>query len=159
MEVSIAEIKLKNPKVPQSMAMDEFQKWLDYKKTKITLVFNQSSSKDEDEDEEESSKATTEIIEAIMDGNLIVNEDLSLSYNLMFPVKDDSGQTALGSLTMKPRLTADEVAQATKGVTKKDPQGVFIGYLHVLSGEVKGLIRKIDSQDYSLLQKIVMYFL
>lgn len=159
MEVSIAEIKLKDPKVPQSMAMEEFQKWLDYKKTKINLVFNESSSKEDDEDEEESSKATTEIITAIMDGNLVVNEDLSLTYNLLFPVKDENGQNALSSLTMKPRLTADEVSQATKGVTKKDPQGVFIGYLHVLSGEVKGLIKKTDSQDYSLLQKIVMYFL
>jgi len=155
MEVSIAEIKLKNPKVPQEMAMEEFQKWLDYKKAKVELTMESSSEEENGED----SKANTEIIQAIMIGDLIINDDMTMTYKLAFPVKSQEGTSELSSLTLKPRLTAFEVQKATKGINKEEPFALFIGYIHVLSGEIKGLINKIDSTDFSLLQKIVGYFL
>jgi hypothetical protein len=154
MQVEIAEIKLENPKVTQEMAMEEFQKWLDYKKTKVQLVKNTGS-----EEEGEESKANTAIVEAIMAGELVFNEDMSMTYLLNFPVKSETGSTELHSLTLKPRLTAFEVQKATKGISKDEPFKLFTGYIHILSGEVRGLVNKIDSTDFSLLQKIVGYFL
>lgn len=154
MQVELAEIKLENPKVPQEMAMEEFQKWLDYKKTKVKLTMNSNS-----EDEAEDNKAEMAIVEAIMSGDLIINDDMTMTYNLAFPVKSENGNTELSSITMKPRLTAYEVQKATKGISQDEPFKLFTGYIHVLSGEVRGLVNKIDSVDFSLLQKIVGYFL
>lgn len=155
MQVELAEIKLENPKVPQEMAMEELQKWLDYKKTKVKLVKSDS----DDVKDDEAVKANTEIVEAIMAGDLIIDEDMNMRYKLTFPVKSEEGTSALSELKLKPRLTAYEVQKATKGINKEEPFALFIGYIHVLSGEIKGLINKIDSTDFALLQKIVGYFL
>jgi len=154
MQVEIGEIKLKNQKLPQELAVEELQKWLDYKKTKIELVVKSNS-----EEEGEDNKANADIIEAIMDGSLVINEDMTMTYNLSFPIMSDRGTDELHAITLKPRLTAYEVQQATKGITKDEPFKLFTGYIHVLSGEVRGIVNKIDSSDFSLLQKIVGYFL
>lgn len=153
MKIKIPLIELDNPKVPQDMAVSEFQKWLDYKRTKITIEVGDV------EEEGEDTKATVEIIEAIMTGDLVINEDMTMIYNLSFPVKSENGSNVLEKLTIKPRMTAEDVKNATKGIKRDEPFSIFIGYISVLSGELKGLIKKIDSVDFSLLQKIVGYFL
>ena len=154
MNVRIEEITLKNAKVPQSVALADLQKWLDYKKTKVELVMGVA----EDEGTDDNSAEMT-LIEAIMAGDLVLNEDMSWTYTLAFPVLDEGGAVALKSLNMKPRLTAAEVSNAMKGVDKKEPFKLYIGYMSALSGEVRGLINKLDSSDLSVLQKIVGYFL
>lgn len=160
MQVILKKISIDNPKVPQEIAMEEFQGWLDYKKTKMTLVMEGAEVTEEKiGDIDEDNKAAMAIVEAIMSGDLVVNEDMSLTYNLAFPIRDENQSVVLNKLTLKPRMNAFEVQKATKGISQDEPFKLFIGYVHVLSGEVKGLVNKLDSIDFSLLQKIVGYFL
>jgi len=157
MQVRLDEIVIDSPKVPQSLAMEEFQKWLDYKKTKVKLTMTGSDV--EPADNKADNKAEMAIVESIMAGDLVINEDMTMDYKLSFPIKNDSGSVELSSLSLKPRLTAFEVQKATKGINTDEPFKLFTGYIHVLSGEVRGIINKLDSLDFSLLQKIVGYFL
>ena len=158
MQVEIKEIKMKEPANPQAQSMEEFQNWLNHKKVDLELVMAGNKS-DDDDDDDDAGKEEMAIIAAIMSGHLAIDEDMNMIYTLRHPILDDAGSMAVKSLTLKPRMTAAEVQAATKGMTKKDPFKLFVGYISQLSGEVRGIVNKLDSTDFSLLQKIVGYFL
>lgn len=159
MQIEIKEILINEPAVPQAQSMKEFQAWLDHKKVGIELV-REGKRTDDDEEDDEAGKEETAIIEAIMRGDLVINpETMEMTYKLRHPIMDDSGSVAYKEFKLKPRITAAQVQEATKGVTKKEPFKIYIGYISALSGEIRGVINKIDSVDFSLLQKIVGYFL
>lgn len=159
MQIEIKEIKMLEPANPQAQSMKEFQAWLDHKKVDIELVMAGKRSEDDDDDEDDAGKEETAIIEAMMHGHLAIDENMNMLYRLRHPILDDTGSVAVKELKLKPRMTAGEVQSATKGVNKKEPFKLFVGYISALSGELRGIVNKIDSVDFSLLQKIVGYFL
>lgn len=159
MQIEIKQIIIKEPAMSQALATAELQKWFDYKQLGIELVEAGNKTDDDFSDEENGGIEETAIITAIMKGHLIIDEEFNMTYKLLFPVKDDSGSVALSELKMVPRLTAAQVQLAIKGTTRKEPMKMFPGYISVLSGEVRGIINKIDSVDFSLLQKVAGYFL
>ncbi len=157
MQVEIQEIKIKEPAVTQALAMKDLQKWLDFRREDVQLV----TEDDIDSKEEVESDNTNEIgiLKAIMMGDLVINEDNSMTYKLMFPLNDDKGNVAVKELNLLPRLDGNQVNEAMRGADKTQPFKLYIGYISVLSGELRGIINKLDSKDLSLLQKVANYFL
>jgi len=155
MQVEIKEIKMQEPVISQVLAMAEFQKWLDYRKTGIELVMCGDASDDGEAD----GKDEAAIIEAFMNGSIVLNEDMKLRYILTFPLLDDSGSVAVKELKLNPRMSAGQFSSCVSADVKKEPMKMFINMISVLSGELKGVVSKLESRDYSVLQKICSYFL
>lgn len=133
-------------KISLDLATLEFEKWLDFKKIK-------DRKREANKDQEEI------LIDAIKNNNLIISEDFNLEYNLEFPLKNDDGDATLESLSFKPRLKVFEINNKMKGVKSNDVDGRVLGYIAASTGKNTGLLKKLDTEDYSIAQAIIMYFL
>jgi hypothetical protein len=96
-------------------------------------------------------------VNAIREGVLVLNEDKTFTHNLSLPIS--SGDTPIASLTYKPRLTVGAVHAAMQGVKADNADGRILAYVAALSGQPKGVIAHIDTEDYGVCQAIAIFFL
>lgn len=123
-------------------AQKEFQKWADAKRLSEKVIEKHIDDKEA-------------MVDAIMNGNLILNEDNTLKQILEFPVKD--GQVK--ELVYKFRITEGELAASTRGIRTDDLIGQFsLCYVAALTGQDRGTIRVLDSVDVSLGKHIAAFF-
>ena len=121
----------------------EVEKWLDFKRVR--------------ESKREANKETIDaLVEAVSEGQLVVNEDHSLTHTLDVPT---GGETALTSLTYKPRLTVQDTHSKMKGVKANDVDGRIIALVSALCGKPASLEGKLDTSDYSISQNVALFFL
>lgn len=131
-------------KISEDQATRDFEKWLEFRRIN-----------DRKREANEANEKT--LIGAIMDGNLIVNEDGTLTQKLIFPTADGAG---IKELNYSGRLNAGQRQAATKGVDAKDIEGRLIGYIAALTDQPLGVIKKIESgDDYDIATSIAVYFL
>jgi len=131
-------------KVSNDQAVKDIERWLDAKKIK-------------DRKREQNADSEAVLVDAIMDGDLIVNDDNSLTLKLIWPTAEGQG---VSTLTFKSRLTVGERQEATKGIKPTDAEGRLIGYVAVLTDQPVGVIKKLESgEDYERASSIAVYFL
>ena len=133
-------------KIAREVAEQEFEKWLDFKKVKST---KRLESKDQGE----------QIISAIENGSIIIDEKNNLVLTLDFPVEDSSGNVTLSTLKFSPRLRVVDLNKRLKGFKADDVDGRVLAYAAALTGENTGIIGCLDTEDYRIVGNIVMYFL
>lgn len=133
-------------KISKDVAVIEFEKWLDFKRVKDT--------KRKDSEAQEN-----EIVSAIASGNIIVEDDFTLTHKLEFPVQNDKGVVSLSELKYKPRIQVRQLNAKLKGVKADDADGRILAYAAALTGENTGMIGCLDTEDYRIASCIVMYFL
>lgn len=130
-------------KINREVAEAEINKWLDHKKISPAKRETYKTNIDS-------------MVDAVMEGTLVLREDFYLEQNLKFPVgKDD----ATAKMEYQPRLNGVQIDQAMKGVKATDTFGTIDAYISALTGQVKGVIRQLDSVDKSLANDIVVFFL
>ena len=132
-------------KVNHDQAVKDFENWLEFRRVN---------------ERKRESNVDSEIVlvEAIEDGRLIVNDDFTLTLNLVWPTGED--ERGVSQLIFKPRLTAGQRQDATKGVSPKDSEGRLIGYISALTDQPMGVIKKLESgDDYDTASSIAVYFL
>ncbi len=125
------------------VAEKDTNKWLDAKRVS-------SSNREVHKDHVEV------ITDAIVDGILTLKEDNSFSHKLLFPIEGDS---SLDTLDYKSRLKISTVHSHLKGVKGGDADGRILAYVSALTSKPAGVIRALDTQDYSISQAIVVFFL
>ena len=126
-------------KLSKDIALSEFEKWYEYKKLPEYL-------REEKRDDE------NQIISAFMDGRLVMTEDFELKQTLLFPVND-----SLTELTFAPRLKVIDLQKVDKATSQG--VGSIVKLAEALTGQPGGLIRNLDSIDFSLTKSICNYFL
>ena len=133
-------------KVARPAAELEFNSWLDFKRVKESKrVENQQFGE--------------QIINGISDGTITIDEATKqMTVKLDFPLTDDQGNETVNELVVKPRLTVQEL-NAKLGGTKGNAMDMQPAYIAAITSKPIGLIKKLDTQDYSLLINIVVYFL
>ena len=133
-------------KVARPAAELEFNSWLDFKRVKESKrVENQQFGE--------------QIINCISDGTITIDEATQqMTVKLDFPLTDDQGNETVAELVVKPRLTVQELNAKLNGV-KGNAMDMQPAYIAAMTGKPIGLIKKLDTQDYSLLINIVVYFL
>lgn len=133
-------------KVARPAAELEFNSWLDFKRVKESKrVENQQFGE--------------QIINGISDGTITIDEATQqMTVKLDFPLTDDQGNETVAELVVKPRLTVQELNAKLNGV-KGNAMDMQPAYIAAMTGKPIGLIKKLDTQDYSLLINIVVYFL
>ena len=124
-------------------ARAEMEKWLDHLQVR--------KKKREDQ------KDTIEfLIEAFMYGDLVLNDDFTLTQKFRKPIGE---KKRYSEFTYATRLDQGKIRQTVKGVKiSEDPTGYIMAYVAALVGEVKAIIDKMDSQDYKIGQNISNFF-
>jgi hypothetical protein len=131
-------------KVNLESAQADFTKWLDSKRISER---KREANKD----------AEAVLIEAFEAGELVLNDDGTLSLLLIWGTNDGEG---VKELNFKNRLTVGERQIATKGIKADDGEGRLIGYIAALTDQPVGVIKKIESgEDYERASSIAIYFL
>jgi len=130
-------------KINRETATKEVERWLDFKKV--------SKKK------KESNKEQIDVlVSAIVDGEIILEDDFSLTHNLRFEVGEE---VKVSKLKYKPRVNVKQITQYLNGVKAGDADGRILAYACALTGEPKGIIQALDTEDWSVVQNIVIFFL
>ena len=129
--------------ISKEIALQEVEKWLDYKKI--------SESK-----KEARTESIDALVEAISDGYLVLNDDFSFVQTLKFPTENEM---SFKQLTYKPRLKISTIHSHLQGVKASDGDSRICAYVAALTSLPKDLIKALDTEDYSIAQGIAIFFL
>lgn len=130
--------------IPRETATDEVNGWLDYKKV--------SAKKRETHKEH-----IDNLVDAMVEGNLTLNEAKEFTQLLKFPI--EGGEEKLSELKYKPRLKVETVQMHLHGVKPSDNYGLINAYISALTTKPKALIKNLDSEDYTLAYGIAVFFM
>ena len=130
----------KDNTVTHEIAVNEFGKWIDAKKVskrrREGLV-----------DMEE------EIIDAIQEGSLVLDDQTKFVQHLKFP------NERIKTLTFQTRIQIGVLNARLKNVSTQDVNGRLEAYISALTGEPTPVIKTLDSSDFNLSSCIATYFL
>ena len=96
------------------------------------------------------------LVDAISEGDLVLNEDYTLTQKLKQPT---SGDAPITSLTYKARLTVGEVKRKMENVKPGDADARIIALVSALTTQPKAVIEALDTDDYGIAQNIALFFL
>ena len=133
-------------KIPLKTAEAEVDKWLDYKKVK-------------DKKRENNKEQIELIVDAVCDGTLVLDDKFVFTHKLLFPLGSSENEGKIKELKYRPRLMVREINAKMKGVKANDPDGRIVSYIAALSDQPSGIISSLDTEDNSLAQQIVSFFL
>jgi hypothetical protein len=134
---------VKMAKVASEVAREEIEKWLDYKKVS-------------EKKRESLADHVDTLIETIVDGYLVLNDDFSLTLKLKFPIESEVNTT---ELNFKPRIKVSTVYQHMQGVKTGDTDGRLFANVAALCSKPKELIKALETEDYSICQAVAVFFL
>ena len=131
-----------NNLVSEQVAIKDVERWLNFRRIS-------------DKRREDLKDQIDAIIEMVMDGSLIVNEDCTLKYTLAF-----SDGLPWTELKFKNRLQVRDVHEILRNHVKSgDGDGRIYAYLSALAGITFGEIRLLDSYDSGRLANISVFFM
>ena len=126
------------------VAMQEIEKWLDHKKV--------SASKRESNQE-----AIKSLAEEISSGSMVLDDT---TFNLVYKIKYQSVTEApVKELIFKPRLNIGAVYNHLQGIKPTDADGRLFAYAAALTNNPKEVIKKLDIDDWNVVQAVVVFFL
>lgn len=139
--------------VSQEVAQKEIDSWLDFKKVKS-----------EKRTEKDKAKQIKELVDLLCAGDLVLNpETFEFTHTLLFPIepKVKSGESATKTAVLKyvPRVNVSKVQQHMTGVKGDDLHGMILAYGAAITGQPKGLLKELDSEDYRILQAVAVFFM
>lgn len=129
--------------VARDVASKDIEKWLDYKKVS-------------DRKRTANKESIEVLIDAVEDGILVLNEDYTLTHKLKFPIENEIPVTELVYI---PRLKVSTVHNKLKGISATSPDERVLAYASALTGKVTNIIKDLETEDYSLVQSVVLFFL
>lgn len=135
----------KELKVDREIATKEVNDWLDKKKISPS---KRESKKDSIEN----------LILAVMDGDLTVNEKGEFVQTLKFP---GEAANSVKTLTYKQRILIGDVQHHIKNnkIAITDFDGRIACYIQALTGQPFAVLASIESTDYDVMQSIAVFFM
>jgi len=131
-------------KISRDIAEKEVNGWLDNKKI--------SASK------REAKKDNIEVLVCgIMDGELVMNKDFTITQSLRFPLSESA--EGIKQLIYKSRLSVAQTQACLKGVKMTEAYSLISSFVAVLTGQHNEAIVCMDSEDFSTAQAIASFFL
>lgn len=131
-------------KIAKEVAEKEIKEWLDAKKVSAT---KREAYKDNIET----------LVDAIAEGYLTKAKETNvLTQTLMFEVGEEK---KINTLTFQPRLMISKIHESMKGEKSTDADARVLAYISALTGQPKGIIKKLDTEDYSVPQAIALFFM
>lgn len=128
-------------KVSLKIATEEFERWFESKK------LGDSYRKETYETIEK------QMIDSICDGSFVINEDNSIKMNLSFPITEPF---QVSELTFVNRIQTGKLQARTKIAKTQEDKLLFT--IAALTDTEGGIIRALDSSDFSKAGAIASYF-
>lgn len=129
-------------KVNADVARKDIESWLDSKKVR------QSRREGRDIQIED-------LIAAIQEGVLMYDDKTHvLTHTLINPPED----APVKEMKYKHRIRPIDVEPYLKGVSPTDADGRVRAWIQALTGQPMNVVRKLDTEDYSLAQSIALFF-
>lgn len=132
--------------MPLKNAQKEINAWLDNKKVP-------PYKREKNEDQVEA------LVNALRYGHITIGDSKQITQKLVFPISDDDGGVALSELRFEPRLRVEAINLQLKSVKWDDTHGSVMAHVTALTGKSKGLIGKLDTEDYSISRAIATFFM
>jgi len=130
-------------RINPEQATKEINAWLDSKKIMhATKEANQDS--------------IDLLIDGMVEGLLTVEKSNEIIHSLAFPIGDDD---KIKNLTYKHRINDRILEPYLKGVKPADSDGRLIAYIAALTGQLKAVIKNMDSVDKKISLAIAVFFL
>ncbi len=131
-------------KVNRETATADINAWLDAKRV--------STKK-----REAYSDSIETLIDAVEMGDLVLRKaDNFLIQTLQVPT---DGEAPVKTLEFKPRLQVFEIHKQQENEKATDSNVIILAYVAALTGQVKGVIKKLYTDDYRICQSIAIFFL
>lgn len=130
-------------KINRETAEAEVNAWLDKKK-----VFDSTKETQKD--------FIDILVEAVVQGVLVVETDGKLKHILLFPFGED---TKITSLSYHLRLNDKMLKPCLNGVKAGDGDERMLAYIAALTEEPRGLLANLDSADKKIATAIAIFFL
>ena len=132
-------------KVTVEVAGDDVTRWLDGKRIKpMKREIYQNKISD--------------LIMAVMYGDLQINDDLTITHNLNFPIKDKDGKILFEKLTYTPRLSAAALDQVLNAMTSTTEMANTVAYGAALSGLPIARVWDLETTDINILAAVGVFF-
>lgn len=127
--------------VTKEVAESEVNKWLDFKRVKNYK-------------REDLKKVIKVLQELVSEGDLIVNSDGTLTYNLAF---ENAG---VKSVTIQPRINMIEFNERIARIAPVEQNDMEITsvILSIITGEMNAVFKTLDTVDYEILKAISLFF-
>lgn len=130
--------------VSRETAELEVNKWLDFKG-----VTERKREKQKDNIEF--------LIDSVESGLLILNEDHSFTQVLIVPFENE---IPIKEIKFRARCPVSVFQKQLQGIkASNDPLGVVMAYISGLTGQPKGIIQALDSDDYGVASAIAVFFM
>lgn len=129
--------------VSREVAENEVNAWLDY----IHVRKSQRES-------EFAKVYINHIVESVMEGSLIFNEDKTITQKLLTPL----GEGATKEIVYNSRFEVGKMIDIMAGVKSSDEASKVIAILSLLSGKPIAVFKKLERSDYVIAEKITLFF-
>lgn len=129
--------------INRETAKKEVESWLDEKKV--------SAKKRETHKEN-----IENLIDSICDGTLVLEKG-EFVQKLNFPVPGEAQE--ITTLRFKQRVNVETVQMHMQGVKPTDNYGMISAYIAALTTQPKGVIKKLDTEDYTIAYGIAIFFM
>ena len=102
----------------------------------------------------------SDILEAIMSGNLEINSEFVPTYTLVHPIKNDSGEVSRSVVNFKTRVKPNAKADLASGLDlqKQTAKYALILIAHVI-GCTTAELDKFEREDYDVIQQLSAVFM
>lgn len=131
--------------INREQAEKEVNGWLDFKRksqaTRDKLV-----------------ESISALVDAVVEGDLVFNEDNTISQTLREPVTDKDNNPVIKKLDYKARLKAETLQMHSQGLKTGDDYGRVNAHIAALTTNSKDLVKKMDVDDYNIASLIVTVF-
>ena len=132
--------------ISKDVAIKEVDRWLDYKRIKPRKRENLSDN-------------IEAMVDAVMDGTLVLEKNYDWTHNLTFPLENDKGEVTVDKLSYKSRIMVRDINSRMKGIKAGDGDARVIGYVSALTGEPAGVLNTLDTEDQAIFLHIATFFL
>jgi hypothetical protein len=133
-------------KITREIAEAEVNNWLDQKRV--------SQKKRETHKEH-----IDNLVDSIVEGFLSLNDKGEFVQALKFPLTSEDQSEPVSTLKYKPRIPVEAVQMHLIGVKPNDNYGMIHAYVAALTTKPKALIKKMDTEDYSVAYGIAIFFM
>lgn len=131
--------------IPREQAEKEINDWLDYKRKSAS-------------NREKLVESISALVDAVMDGDLVFNEDKTITQILRFPIEDKDGNAVMKKLEYKARLKAETLQQHSQGTKAGDDYGRVNAHIAALTSNPKDVVKKMDVDDYGIASLLITVF-
>jgi hypothetical protein len=134
---------MENNTISRELAQQEVEKWLDFKR------YRQSKR-------EENKDSIEQLVNAVSDGLLILNDDFSWTQKLIFPIGEG---VEIKELKYRPRLNSKLTEPHLKGIKASDIDARLNGIICALTDSPKPVVASLDTEDKGIATTIAVFFL